>query len=112
MTAVSKVMRYRLQGRSEGVGPGMPVTPPPSPFGRLFISKMDNIQYLGGEKAQIWRSFNTLAPKTTVKKLTVEICFPSKYSRHDDVLGTLGVTLCDPPPHPLKNPGYAPVVRV
>ena len=50
MTAVGRVMRYRLQGRSEGGGSWGARD---SPFGRLFISKMDNIQYLGGEKAQI-----------------------------------------------------------
>ena len=68
MTAVGRVMRYRLQGCSEGGGSwGAPVGP-----------GVDNIQYLGGEKAQIWRIFNTLTPKTTVRKLTVEICFTSK----------------------------------
>ena len=57
MTAVGRVMRYRLQGCSEGGGSwgarGGAAPPPPPPFGRLLISKMDNIQYLGGEKAQI-----------------------------------------------------------
>ena len=43
MTAVGRVMRYRLQGCSEGGGSwGAPVGP-----------GVDNIQYLGGEKAQI-----------------------------------------------------------
>ena len=42
--------------------------------------------------------FSILWPqKTRVRKLTVEIYFASKYSRHDDVLSTLGVTHCDPP---------------
>ena len=48
MTAVGRVMRYRLQGRSEGVGSWGARDPP---FGRPLISKMDNIQYLDGEEA-------------------------------------------------------------
>ena len=33
--------------------------------------------------------------------------------RHDNTRGRLAAvsSLCDPPPPPLKNPGYAPVVR-
>ena len=91
------------QGRSEGRVLGCPWPPP---FGGLFISKMNNIQYLGGENAQIWKIFNTLAPKTTVRKLTVEI-----FSHQSN----LDMTMCWVPwvwrtvTPPLKNPGYATV---
>ena len=51
MTAVGRVMRYRLQGCSEGGGSWGARGGPPPPPGRLLISKTDNIQYLGGEKA-------------------------------------------------------------
>ena len=44
-----------------GGGPGVAVTPP---LGDFLLFLMSDIQYLGGEKAQIWRIFNTLAPKT------------------------------------------------
>ena len=30
--------------------------------------------------------------------------------RHDNLVSTLGVTQCDSPPPPLKNPSYAPGV--
>ena len=51
MTAVGKVMRYRLQGRREGGGSWGAHDPPF--LVDFFVSKMDNIQYLGGEKGQI-----------------------------------------------------------
>ena len=62
MTAVGRVMRYRLQGRSEGGGSWGARDPPP--FGRLFISKVDNIHTIfRWRKGANLKKFQYFGPK-------------------------------------------------
>ena len=64
---------------------------------------MNNIQYLGGKKGQIWRNFKTFAPKTTMGVLTL-LKFVSYQSILDMTMCKYpGVTYCDPPPPPFEK---------